>query len=367
MRRPNFSDKQLAAIADRWRAGESQVSIARDLGTTQSTIWYWTTAQKISPKTVAENKRLKRRVHSLERELKVLKIQRQAAASLLMGFQPSKRRRSLMVPLLRAAFKLTRVQGNAVVGLSKIAGHVSLQRDRALIDLMWQYIARHPYAGFKTLFSILRHKIPGSRHSALDIYNQAIASIEVRAKIAPKQRSPVRHMPVQTSPNDMWSVDFMFGKLSDESGFWIFTGIDDFNREAIIAKVAERRSAKLAVEAIDSLRQLGRVPLAIRSDNGREFKSNLYKSYLLSHEIERKHTRSYIARDNSYAENLNRLIRYEVLERHVFRSMRDAQTAIDEWLLYYNYARPQEPLGDLSPMQYKHLTTSRSLEVALKS
>lgn len=96
----------------------------------------------------------------LEREVELLKLQRKAGAQLIRNFQPSKRRRSLIVPLLRAAHKLSRPQANAVVGLRNVAGHASVEPDRVLIDLMWRYIARHPYAGFNTLFGVLKYDMP---------------------------------------------------------------------------------------------------------------------------------------------------------------------------------------------------------------
>lgn len=354
MRRRNLTPADIAGIADRWARGQSQYSIAKFLGIQQAVVWYWVTRQRISPETVAQNIRLKRENNSLKRKLKFLSLKNKAATHLIVNWVPGRRRRSLIVPLLRAKFSLTRAQANSVVGLNTRAGDVSKAADRVLIDMMWRYIAQHPYAGFKTLFGVLKHAMPATRYHALQLYKQAITSKPSRSHIKPKRRPPIRYMAAQKSVDEMWSIDFMRGVLNDKTSFWIVTGIDDFNREALFAKVAKRRSGLLAVDAIDRIGRAGRSPAAIRSDNGREFRGRLYSAYLESKGIRRMHTLPYQPNHNCYAEMLNRLIRYEVLDRYSFTSLAQVQKRINEWMRYYNFARPQMPLGDMSPLQYSH-------------
>lgn len=354
MRRRNLTSTQIADIADRWARGQSQYSIAKTLKINQSVVWYWTTRQSISPKTIEQNMRLKHANHMLGKELKALRLQKKAATHLIVNWMPERRRRSLLVPLLRAKFNFSRAQANNVVGLNYKAGGVSQAADRALIDLMWRYIAQHPYAGFKTLFGVIKNYVPGSRYYALQLYKHVLTSKPERKGVKPGRRPPIRHMSPRKSIDEMWSIDFMRGALVDNSTFWIVTGIDDFNREALFAKVAKRRSGLLAVDVIDTLKRAGRKPAAIRSDNGREFRGKLYSKYLAENGIRRMHTLPYKPNHNCYAEQLNRLIRGEVLDRFEFTSLIQVQNRVNEWMRYYNFVRPQKPLGDMSPLQYGH-------------
>ncbi len=354
MRQRNLTTRQIADISDRWTRGQSQYSIAKTLKINQSVVWYWVTRQRMSPKTIEQNIRLRHANYMLKRELKALRLQKKAATHLIVNWMPERRRRSLLVPLLRAKFRFSRAQANSVVGLNFRAGSVSQAADRALIDLMWRYIAQHPYAGFKTLFGVIKNYVPGSRYYALQLYKDVLTSKQDRKGVKPKRRPPIRHMSPQKSINEMWSIDFMRGTLADKSTFWIVAGIDDFNREALFAKVAKRRSGLLAVDVLDALNRVGRKPAAIRSDNGREFRGKIYSAYLAKNGIRRMHTLPYKPNHNCYAEQLNRLLRGEVLDRFEFMSLAQVQNRINDWMRYYNFVRPQSPLGEMSPLQYGH-------------
>lgn len=338
----------------RHRKGETQAAIAKRFRVSQAAISYWFREQRLGAAAVAQFRYLKHQTHMLRRQVGLLKKQRQAAVEIIYQFQPSKRRRSLLVPLIRAKHALSRPQANAVVGLRPTSGHTSQVADRKLIDFMWRYLAQHPYAGFETLFRVLRHKMPASRESALDLYEQAFSTALERRKVAPRPRLVRTRMPQQSAIDAMWSIDFMRGTLADGESFWITTGLDDFNREGLFAKVSKRRSARAAIACIREMLGSGRRPASIRSDNGTEFKSIAYKSFLLSKGIRRTHSRYFTSTDNAYIENFNKFIRYDVLERHECHSLKEAQQHVDEWLLYYNFVRPQKPLGGLSPAQFAY-------------
>jgi len=48
-------------------------------------------------------------------------------------------------------------------------------------------------------------------------------------------------------------------------------------------------------------------------------------------------------------ERFHRTLRIEFNTRQVFRNLRTAQEALDEWVTYYNTQRPHQALGDLTP------------------
>ena len=47
------------------------------------------------------------------------------------------------------------------------------------------------------------------------------------------------------------------------------------------------------------------------------------------------------------------------MDLYLFDSIEEAQEITDEWLIKYNYARPHEALGNLTPIEF--LKKSRSL------
>lgn len=353
-----LTNSQISEIIWRHHKGETQRAIAKRFNISQAAVSYWFHEKQLGAAAIAQIRYLKHRNHLLQRQVNLLKKLRQAATEVIYQLEPNIRRRSLFVPLIRAKHRFNRLQANSVVGLRPAAGGVSHAADRALIDLMWKYLAQHPYAGFETLFRVLRHGMPGTRERALRLYLEAFPRARDRLKIAPTTRLPRPHMPAQAALNKMWSIDFMQSKLVDGSSFWILTGLDDFNREGLFVKVVARRSAKAVIEAVSILMAAGRKPAAIRSDNGTEFKSIAYKGFLKAESIKRTHSRFYTSTDNAYIENFNKYVRYDVLKRGSFSSLRDVQSAIDEWVLHYNFARPQKPLGGLSPAQFAYVAST---------
>ena len=88
--------------------------------------------------------------------------------------------------------------------------------------------------GFGLCFMYLRNvKNYGWNHKRVyRIYR----NLELNLRIKPHKRL-VRETPeplaVPTSPNDMWSMDFMHDQLSDGRSVRLFNVLDDFNREGL--------------------------------------------------------------------------------------------------------------------------------------
>lgn len=55
---------------------------------------------------------------------------------------------------------------------------------------------------------------------------------------------------------------------------------------------------------------------------------------------------------NAFAERFNRTFRHEVLDAHLFASMREVEQICDQWRTEYNEERPHESLNNLPPSVY---------------
>lgn len=330
----------------------SQISEA--IGVTGSAVWYWCRRQPL----LTDGMRKLRETHNknwhlngvVERQSKMLR----AASWLLRMYEPSRKRRSILVAPLMARFNLPHTQANQVVGLRRNAGeHVrTAYADRIIVEMMRKFIASSPRSGFETIFKAVLKDKPGTRHHALDLYNNYFKSRVVKRASGPIHNLPIRRMKKQGALNSVWSVDFMQARLPSGKAFWIFNAIDDFNREVVISDVIERRSSKAVIEALQRLMESGRVPRSIRSDNGQEFKSKVFKAWALKHNIARINTRFRVPNDNAYIETFNRLMGEDVLRSFNYKTLKQTQIVIDSWCLKYNYVRPHGALHNLSPMQF---------------
>lgn len=55
---------------------------------------------------------------------------------------------------------------------------------------------------------------------------------------------------------------------------------------------------------------------------------------------------------NGFVERFNRSYREEVLDLYLFESLQEVREITDEWLDIYNYERPHDLLGDMTPIGY---------------
>jgi len=67
---------------------------------------------------------------------------------------------------------------------------------------------------------------------------------------------------------------------------------------------------------------------------------------------------------NAYVERFNRTLRDELLDLHLFARLEDVREASYWWMLEYNEDRPQDSLGDLTPVEYAQTARTSSLEVS---
>ena len=53
-----------------------------------------------------------------------------------------------------------------------------------------------------------------------------------------------------------------------------------------------------------------------------------------------------------YQKGFNRSCREELLDLYLFESLQEVREITDKWLDIYNYERPHDSLGDMTPMSY---------------
>ncbi|MCX2769558.1 integrase core domain-containing protein, partial [Pseudoalteromonas sp. B530] len=59
---------------------------------------------------------------------------------------------------------------------------------------------------------------------------------------------------------------------------------------------------------------------------------------------------------NGFVERFNRSYREKVLDLYLFESLQEVREITDEWLDIYNYERPNDSLGDMTPIGYLKAT-----------
>jgi putative transposase len=223
----------------------------------------------------------------------------------------------------------------------------------------------YPRRGFKKFYDELRQGGRSWNHKRVyRIYREM--GLNLRRK--PKKRLPSREAKTLIQPNianDCWSMDFMSDATTDGRKFRTFNVIDDFNREALVIRIARSFPAVKIIEILDEVASWRGYPKMIRTDNGPEYISKEFAVWAKNHGIELRHIQPGKPAQNGYVERFNRTYREEVLDMYLFGGIEEAEIITEKWLKNYNCKRPHEALNSLAPVEFARLhggTPMRALE-----
>jgi transposase InsO family protein len=119
-------------------------------------------------------------------------------------------------------------------------------------------------------------------------------------------------------PNHVWSVDFVYDKLSNGRSYKMLTVLDEYTRQALAVVVRTRMRSEDVLEVPYGLFLSHGTPEFIRSDNGPEFASQETQSW--PEKVGVNPIRIYPGShwENGYNERLNGTLRHEVLNAEWF-------------------------------------------------
>lgn len=169
-----------------------------------------------------------------------------------------------------------------------------------------------------------------------------------RKRLYHKDSSVIRLRPKY--PNHIWSIDFVHDKLSNGRPYKMLTVLDEYTREALTVSIHTRMGGVDVLEALYPLLLRHGKPDYIRSDNGPEFASEAFQTWLRKVGISPIRIYPGSPWENGYNERFNGTLRHEVLNTEWFTTIDQARTVIGKWLRQYNHIRPHQALGMRPPV-----------------
>src|SRR5215211_4112941 len=168
-------------------------------------------------------------------------------------------------------------------------------------------------------------------------------------------------------PNELWQLDVVGGFLLAGGGqVKALTGVDDHSRFCVSAKLMARERTQPVCDGLTAaLRSYG-VPEQILTDNGKVFTGKyatppvevLFDRICRENGVDHLLTQPRSPTTTGKIERFHKTLRAEFDTRRAFSSLRLAQQALDEWVGYYNTARPHQAIGDAIPAEKFHLAGS---------
>jgi len=224
--------------------------------------------------------------------------------------------------------------------------------DKEVTEVLNHLAKKYPRNGFKKLYLRVRNSGYEWNHKKVyRVYKKL--GLNIRRKM--KKRLPTR---VQTplnaleNPNQVWAMDFMSDTLWHGRRYRVLNIIDEFNRELLHVKVDTSLPARRVIEALEQVCEYKGYPNSIRVDNGPEFISAHLELWCKRYNIELDFIRPGKPIENARVERFNGSMRRELLDCHIFTSLSEVREKIEEWMFDYNYHRPHEALGNLSPIEF---------------
>jgi transposase InsO family protein len=163
------------------------------------------------------------------------------------------------------------------------------------------------------------------------------------------------------APMELWQMDIVGGfPLADGTSAKALTGIDDHSRMCVCARLMARERTRAVCEGLRSALAAYGVPEQILTDNGKVFTGRfnhpvvevLFDRICRENGIEHLLTQPRSPTTTGKIERFHRSMRAEFLSnKPAFANLKVAQQALDEWVDYYNSARPHQSLDMATPVQ----------------
>jgi transposase InsO family protein len=160
------------------------------------------------------------------------------------------------------------------------------------------------------------------------------------------------------TPMELWQLDTVGGfLLADGASAKALTGVDDHSRFCVSARLMARERTQAVCDGFTLAMRAHGVPAQVLTDNGKVFTGRfaqppvdvLFDRICRENGVDHLLTEPRSPTTTGKIERFHRTLRVEFDTRQVFRNLKTAQEALDEWVSYYNTQRPHQSLGDATP------------------
>ena len=158
-----------------------------------------------------------------------------------------------------------------------------------------------------------------------------------------------------SSPDHSWVTDITYIK-THEGWLYLAVVIDLFSRKVIGWSMKPSITRDLVLDALLMAiwRRKPSTRVIVHSDQGSQYTSHDWQSFLKAHNLEGSMSRRGNCHDNAVAESFFQLLKCERVKRKIYKNREDARSDIFEYIeLFYNPIRRHGFNNQLSPVEYE--------------
>jgi len=257
--------------------------------------------------------------------------------------------------VMRESTEISERRACLLVGLSRTVLHYESKvqsENEQLQARLVELAGERRRFGYRRLHALVRREGVQVNHKRIyRLYSDAGLSVRRRKKrhgVAVERQ--VLELP--SSPNQVWSMDFVSDALANGRRIKVLTIVDDFSKEAIDLAVDFGISGHYVTRVLDQAARFRGYPKAIRTDQGPEFTGKALDQWAYQHGVQLKLIQAGKPTQNAFIESFNGRFRDECLNDHWFTSLPQARILIAAWRRDYNQHRPHSSLDYLTPAEF---------------
>ena len=157
------------------------------------------------------------------------------------------------------------------------------------------------------------------------------------------------------APNESWVTDITYIR-THEGWLYLAVVLDLFSRRVIGWSMQSRITKELALDALLMAvwRRKPEGKVIVHSDQGSQYTSHDWDSFLKAHDLEGSMSRRGNCHDNAVAESFFQLLKRERIKRKIYSSRDAARADIFDYIeMFYNNRRRHSSNEQLSPVEYE--------------
>ncbi|WP_436873071.1 IS3 family transposase [Acinetobacter haemolyticus] len=166
-----------------------------------------------------------------------------------------------------------------------------------------------------------------------------------------------------THPNQLWVTDITYIR-THEGWLYLAVVIDLFSRLVIGWSMKSRITTDLVLDALLMAlwRRNPKNKVLIHSDQGSQYTSHEWQTFLKHHNLESSMSRRGNCHDNAVAESFFQLLKRERIKKKIYSNRSEARTDIFEYIeMFYNSKRRHGSNGQRSPLDYEKAHFNRAM------
>ena len=156
-------------------------------------------------------------------------------------------------------------------------------------------------------------------------------------------------------PDQFWVTDITY--IKTQEGFaYLAIVIDLYSRRVIGWSLQSRPTTELVLQALLAAvwRRKPKHRVVVHSDQGSQFTSMDWSSFLKAHNLEHSMSRRGNCHDNAVVESFFNLLKRERVRRRVYKTRDEARRDMFDYIeMFYNPKRKHVRNGMLSPVEYE--------------